>query len=262
MRLIKKILGKILYGTAKMISAIIDSLINLIENMVLLAGRFFKGCLALMSMGGCLFFLLFANLGLRILANPVGLSIILFLFTFLLFGGRFVSFLKYQKYIITEFLFNTANYLMDGKAHGYKPFNHYKEAYKKAEEERIREEQRRYYEQQRQWEERFKQQWYQQNSQRGQGPYGSYGGYGSQGTYGQGYVNPAVDFKNKYEKSCDILGVSYDADKQQIKSAYRRKAKEYHPDLSKLPDATKRFQEITAAHEFLSDDNIQRYKNI
>ncbi|MBU5675284.1 DnaJ domain-containing protein [Alkaliphilus sp. MSJ-5] len=259
MKIIKKISGKILYGTAKVISAIIDGLIHLIENIVLYTGKFLKGCLVIVSMGGCLLFLLFANLGFRILANPIGFLTILILLGFLMLGGKLASYLKYQKYIITEFLFNTANYLMDEEKYKYKTFNHYKEAYKRAEEERIREEQRRYYEQQRQWEERFKQQWYQQNYQRGQG---GYGGYGSQGSYGQGYVNPTVDFKNKYERSCDILGVSYDADKQQIKSAYRRKAKEYHPDLSKLPDATKRFQEITAAYEFLSDDNIQRYKNI
>ena len=72
-------------------------------------------------------------------------------------------------------------------------------------------------------------------------------------------MNPTLDFKNKFERSCDILGVPYDADRQQIKTAYRKKAKEYHPDLSKLPDATKRFQELNTAHEFLSDENLQRY---
>ncbi|SDL05016.1 DnaJ domain-containing protein [Natronincola ferrireducens] len=253
MRLIKKILGKILYGIAKVLGIIIDSLIQLIENMVLFVGSFFKGCLALVSMGGCLVFLLFANLGLRILMNPVGLSTILFLLTFLMVGGKFVYYLKYLKYITTEFLFNTANYLMDGTNYQYKAFNEYKAAYKKAEEEKLREQQRRYYEQQRKWEERFKQQWYQQNHQSSQGTYGG---------YGHGFVNPNIEFKNKYERSCDVIGVAYDADKSQIKSAYRKKAKEYHPDLSKAPNATEIFQGITAAYEFLNDDNIQRYKNI
>ena len=254
MNVMKKISSKILYGVAKALSVIMDSLIQLIETMVLFVGGFLKGCLAVASMGGCLFFLLFANLGFRILKNPVALSTILFLLAFLMLGGKLVSYLKYLKYIITEFLFNTANYLIDGINYQYKAFSEYKGAYKKAEEEKIREEQRRYYEQQREWEERFKQQWYQQNHQRGQG---SYGGY-----EGQGYVNPTVEFKNKYERSCEILGVSYDADKHQVKTAYRRKAKEYHPDLSKLPDATKIFQDIAAAYQFLSDDNMQRYKNI
>ncbi|SET64507.1 DnaJ domain-containing protein [Natronincola peptidivorans] len=259
MRLIKKILGKVLYGIAKMISAIMDFFIQLIVNMVVFVGSFFKGCLALMSMGGCLFFLLFANLGLRILMHPMGLSTILFLLAFLMFGGKLAAYLKYIKYIITEFLFNTANYLMDGINYQYKGFNEFKEAYRKAEEDRIREQQQRYYEQQRKWEERFKQQWYQQHHQGGQG---AYGGHSRQGSYGQGFINPNVEFKNKYERSCDIIGVPYDADKAQMKSAYRKKAKEYHPDLSKAPNATEIFQEISAAYEFLSDEHIQRYKNI
>ena len=254
MNVIKKILGKILYGIAKALSVIMDSLIQLIETMVLFVGSFLKGCLTMISMGGCLFFLLFANLGFRILRNPVALPTILFLLAFLIFGGKLVSYLKYLKYTTTEYLFNTANYLIVGQNYQYKAFSEYKAAYKKAEEERIREEQRRYYEQQRAWEERVKQQWQQQNHQRGQGSYSGYGG--------QSYVNPTVEFKNKYERSCDLLGVSYDADKHQVKTAYRRKAKEYHPDLSKLPDATKIFQEIAAAYQFLSDENMARYKNI
>ncbi|TYQ15833.1 UNVERIFIED_CONTAM: DnaJ-class molecular chaperone with C-terminal Zn finger domain [Acetivibrio alkalicellulosi] len=253
MKILKKLSGKTLYGMAKLIHIIMDSIIQLTENIVLLLGRFFKGCLALISVGGCLLLIVFANLGFRILMHPIGFPIVLFMIIFLIFGGSFVSYLKYQKYIITEFLFNTANYLMDNKKYQYKTFNQYKEAYKKAEEERIKEEQRRYYEQQRQWKERFRQQWYQQNYQEGQENYDSYGGHS--------YVNPTVDFKSKYERSCDILGVSYNANKNEIKLAYRKKAKEYHPDLSKIPDATKIFQEINAAYEFLNDDNIQRYKN-
>lgn len=253
MGLIKKFIGKIIYALGKGISAVIDGLIGLIENMVVYIGSFFKGCLALMSMGGCLFFLLFANLGIRILRYPGALSILLFLLVFLMFGGKLVSYLKYVRYIVREYLYNTGNYLSDNIRYKYRAFREFKEAYRRAEEERIREQQRRYYEQQRQWEERFKQQWYQQHSQRGQGNYG----YG-----GQGYANPTIDFKSKYERSCDILGVPYSADKDQIKKAYRSKAKEYHPDLSKAPDATKIFQEISAAYEFLSDSNIQRYKSI
>ncbi|WP_026478669.1 J domain-containing protein [Alkaliphilus transvaalensis] len=262
MKFIKGIVGKILYGIGRVVSVILEGLITLIENLVVFVGSFFKGCLAVASMGGCLFFILFANLGLRILFNPVGFSIIIFMLTFLIMGGRIAYSLKYVKYITTEYLFNTANALSGKTGYQYKKFNEFKEAYRRAEEERIRESQRRYYEQQRQWEERIKQQWYQQQSQqRGQYHYGNFGG---QGGYQQGYGhgNPTVDFKNKFERSCDVIGVSYDSDKAQIKSAYRKKAKEYHPDLSKAPDATKIFQEITAAYEFLSDENIQRYKSM
>lgn len=254
MRLIKKLIGKILFGIAKVINTLMEGLVQLIENLVVFVGSFFKGCLAIVSMGGCLLFLLFANIGLRILLHPVGFTTIFLLLGFLMLGGKLASYIKYQRYITTEFLFNTANYLMDNKKHQYKAFKEFKEAYRKAEEDRIREQQRRYYEQQRAWEERFKQQWYQQNYQ------GGYGGF-NQGSHGHDFNNTGFDFKNKYERSCDLLGVEYDADKSQIKSAYRRKAKEFHPDLNKAPDSTKIFQEITAAHEFLNDANIQRYNN-
>lgn len=75
-------------------------------------------------------------------------------------------------------------------------------------------------------------------------------------------MNPTTEFKSKYQKSCDLLGVGYDADKYQIKLAYRKKAKKYHPDLNKSPDATQMFQQINNAYEFLSDGNIDRYKNM
>lgn len=41
------------------------------------------------------------------------------------------------------------------------------------------------------------------------------------------------------------------ASDSEIKNAYRRLAKKYHPDVSKEPDAEKRFIEITAAYEYL-----------
>ena len=71
-----------------------------------------------------------------------------------------------------------------------------------------------------------------------------------------------MGFKNEYEKSCEILGVPYNADKAQIRTAYRRKAKEYHPDLNKAPTAAQMFNEINKAYEFLSEENIQRYKSL
>lgn len=259
MSVIKKILGKIIYSMARALSVIMASLIQLIEILVSIVKSITKGFVGILSMGGCLLFFLFAIWGFRILMNPVGFSTILFILIFPLIGARFAAYLKYQKYIICEYLFNLANYLMDGINYQYKPFRNYKLAYKKAEEEKKREQQRRYYEQQREFEERFKQQWYQQNYHRGQASYGGYDGKASY-RYSNGFAT--VEFKNKYERSCDVLGVLYDADKDQIKLAYRRKAKEYHPDVNRGADATKKFQEISDAYEFLNDDNIQRYKNI
>lgn len=259
MKIFKRLLAKILNATAKLMDIVFGGLIMLVETMVFYISGFFKGCL--FSMGGCLLSLLFFGYAMRLLLNPVALPIVLFLLSFLMLGGRLVSYLKYVKYITTEYLYNTAKHLVDGNLYKYKAFNEFKAAYRRAEEERIKEEQRRYYQRQKEWEEQFFRSWNQQYHRGGGGSYG-YGNYGGQNSYGQGFGNPTTDFKYKYEKSCDTLGVSYNADKQEIKTAYRKKAKEYHPDLSKLPDATKIFQEITAAYEFLSDENRQRYGSL
>lgn len=51
-----------------------------------------------------------------------------------------------------------------------------------------------------------------------------------------------------------ILGVKPTDDSRTIKTAYRRLARKYHPDVSKEPDAEERFKEIAEAWEVLSDD--------
>ncbi len=53
----------------------------------------------------------------------------------------------------------------------------------------------------------------------------------------------------------ELLGVSRSADKSEIKTAFRKLAREYHPDVSKHPDAEARFKEINEAYEVLSDDD-------
>ena len=45
----------------------------------------------------------------------------------------------------------------------------------------------------------------------------------------------------------EILGVSKDADKNEIKSAFRKKARQLHPDVNKAPDAEERFKELGKA---------------
>lgn len=52
----------------------------------------------------------------------------------------------------------------------------------------------------------------------------------------------------------EILGISKGASEQEIKSAYRKKAKEFHPDLNKDdPNAKEKFQEVQEAYSVLSD---------
>ena len=58
----------------------------------------------------------------------------------------------------------------------------------------------------------------------------------------------------------DILGVAKDASTDDIKKAFRTKARTMHPDVSKEPDAEERFKEVTEAYETLSDpDKRARY---
>ncbi|MBD3884316.1 molecular chaperone DnaJ [Phormidium tenue FACHB-886] len=51
----------------------------------------------------------------------------------------------------------------------------------------------------------------------------------------------------------EILGVSRSADKEELKNAYRRLARKYHPDVNKDPGAEERFKEINRAYEVLSE---------
>jgi molecular chaperone DnaJ len=51
----------------------------------------------------------------------------------------------------------------------------------------------------------------------------------------------------------ELLGVSRDVDADSLKKAYRRLARQYHPDVNKDPAAEERFKEIGRAYEVLSD---------
>ena len=51
----------------------------------------------------------------------------------------------------------------------------------------------------------------------------------------------------------DLLGVARDADADTIKKAYRRLARQLHPDVNPDPDTQETFKEVTAAYEVLSD---------
>ena len=58
-----------------------------------------------------------------------------------------------------------------------------------------------------------------------------------------------MDFKDYYQ----LLGVSEDSDSKDIKTAYRKLARKYHPDMNPDPGAEDKFKEVAEAYEVLKD---------
>ena len=56
----------------------------------------------------------------------------------------------------------------------------------------------------------------------------------------------------------EVLGVSKTASQDEIKSAFRRLAKKYHPDVSKEENAADKFKEVQEAYAVLSDENKRK----
>ena len=68
-----------------------------------------------------------------------------------------------------------------------------------------------------------------------------------------------MQYKDYYE----ILGVKREATAAEIKSAYRKLARKYHPDVNKTPEAEAKFKDINEAYEVLGDDaKRQRYDSL
>ncbi len=59
----------------------------------------------------------------------------------------------------------------------------------------------------------------------------------------------------------ETLGVSRDAGKDDIKTAYRKLALQFHPDRNKSPEAEEKFKEISEAYAVLSDDDKRQQYN-
>ena len=257
MKFIKRVLGHIVHAFARAHRFILRGLVYLLETGILLVKRFLKGCLLLFSMGGCIVvFLLIGPIGAWLLQNPIVLLILLLIVSFPLLGAILLNKLRDFQVVSERHLFGLAEYLKDPDHHTRRSYKYHKQTYQaqKAEQERRKWEKRE--REQRMWEERFR--------SYGGGFGGGYGqrtgpyGYSSGSTAG----NPYADFKSKYEKSCATLGIPVTTEESRIKLAYRKKAKQYHPDVNQAADATAKFQEISEAYEFLNEDNIRRYKGM
>ena len=55
-----------------------------------------------------------------------------------------------------------------------------------------------------------------------------------------------------------VLGLKKDATDDQIKKAFRKLARQYHPDQNKAPEAERKFKEVTEAHDVLSDSKTRK----
>lgn len=254
----KKLWGSTVFGVAKVVDAIFKGLIFVTGGIVSI-GQTIKSILIPIVL--LLVFLAFLNPFLLIMAGSILIpSAIVLILVFIIpfIGNIAVSSLKYYKYTVTEFLYDYADFyrLSKGTKTSYKEYgNRYR---REQEEKRRKEQEERQRADNARWEKIFEEFF---RSQQGY----NQGGY--QGGYGRGYqggysANPYDDFKSKYQKACDTLGVSYDTDIYEVKLNYRKLAKQFHPDINKDPGASDKFKEISQAYEFLSEQNIERYKRM
>ncbi|NLY09154.1 MAG: J domain-containing protein [Tissierellia bacterium] len=253
---IKQMWGSIIKGTANVLNGLFSFLIIILEIPVKLLIIIGRALGTIISMGGCLALVLLGPAILSIL--PVILVPAIVLIAVLVLGQKLISLLKYWQFAVTEYLYDRSTFYKEGKKVGYGTVGDYGQKYyrMKEEEERKRQEERRR-EQDRMWEEQFRQ-WYEY-----QRSYQQSGGRREYSTGGQRtYQDPTSDFVNKYEEACKTLRLSTDTDEYQVKLAYRKLAKEYHPDINKAPDATAKFQQINDAYSLLTAVNIQRYRRL
>lgn len=265
----EKIWGNILFGIARAVDWLLKMLIIIVDFIVNIGSELRKLFMPLILV------IVFISISfppmLLFLLTPFGTTLFLIILVLLILpflGTRAVSALKYFRYISTETLYDNADYYRLNK-NSRGSFSHYSDKYKRQEEdERRRREEafRRAQEERQRAQEEYWRKTFEEFFRQGQSGYGSYqGGYqNGDGSYqgGRGAYNPYSDFVNQYENACRVLEISPDTDIYQVKLQYRKLAKKYHPDINKDPGAADKFKEVSSAYEFLSEENIKRYKEI
>jgi len=263
----KKFWGNIVFGIAKFVEWIFNGLIA-ITSAIISVGELLKAIVLPFAIMLAIGMMVFPPL-LLLLFNPASLAIGLILIIVIIIpylGKKAVSGLEYYKYIVTEYLYDYADYYRLNKDrkgnfsdYGSKYRNQQEEKRRQKEEAFRRAQEERQKAQDEEWRRIFEEFFRQQS---GYGRSGNYTGGGYQGSRSGSSYNPYTDFNSQYKKACDVLGLSYDTDIYQVKLNYRKLAKKYHPDINKDPSAPEKFKEITNAYEFLSEENIERYKRI
>ncbi|EFI41507.1 DnaJ domain-containing protein [Peptoniphilus sp. oral taxon 386] len=274
-----KILGYFNKAIGTLIDYILQGFIYIVNFLVSIFSSFRQIIGLMLSMSGCLVLLFIFNpifFGF-LLSNPFILTIIILSVVVPFIGKIAVSYLKYIKYMATEYFYDKADFYLLGRRASFEKMEDYGKKYRDdMERERIKREEARRKREEEEFKKRFEnmgggtywtfgdygdfEEFFRQAQQGGGYYQGSYNGqYQNQGNY-QGYTSSS--FKSQYEQACNTLGVGYNADKYEIKLAYKKMAKMYHPDINKEPGATEMFQKINSAYEFLNDANIQKYKTM
>lgn len=257
---IKQQYGKFLRGLGRVLDVSTGFIIDITDKILILL-KSIRQILVMILLGMMMltfFFLVGGILGILLLPTilKIGLFFIIVPFVLELMSKG----LKIFRYGTREYLYEKSDSILEDKERKFTSLGSYFKEYIRLEEERIRREEearrRAYEEQQRRAREQFEE-FFRQSSGFG----GSFGG-STNGGYGSYSGVTDVGFKERYESACNVLEVDYKANKEAIRKAFRSKAKQYHPDLNKSEGATEMFQTINDANEFLTDDNIQRYKNL
>ena len=265
----KKIWGKFLYGLGKVLEFFLTGLLILVQVISDITNSLIR-MLGLLILPGCLLTLLSPFFLVYLLNSWVFIA----LFTLALLPFICVPALhglKKALYACTNYFYDKSEAYQAGKSHSRK-IGDYAREYDRQEAEKAR--RRR----QKQWEDVFNSMFGRggsdrdsQNAERsgfGPGYFWWVGGddfTGYRGTGGPGAQWPpqtGLGFKSEYEKNCKILGVPFTASYNDIKRAYRSLAKKYHPDINKEAGAKERFQEISSAYNFFTEEKVDQYKRM